>query len=291
MGLLQREGLVDGEADTLAGHHVHVAGQQVGLQRRGVLDVAEHDALEAGLGAGPVRVRLQHDLVAAVIGGDHVRAVVQPGVDRRAVVVGAVDVGAGRRILGDHRALDVLRQDLVPLVVVGAHAVEVQHGGLVVHDIDARGAAPRIAVGEAAIRVAAQLPGEGDVLRGDGLAIAPLQAGLELDGHGHALGAVRPVLDLGQAVIQRRQLGAEQAGVVPIRVEGGDLPDHEAHHVAAHHLWIDVRLQRGRELGDPDGQRVVARLGMRQAGGGEQYSEGGGAECHWGVRFGLGHES
>ena len=47
--LLQRQHLVDGQADAFAGHHVHITAQQVGLQRRGVFDVPQHDASEAGL--------------------------------------------------------------------------------------------------------------------------------------------------------------------------------------------------------------------------------------------------
>ena len=50
MLLLQRDHLVDGEADALAVHHVHVARQQVRLQCGGVVDQLDDDVLEAGLG-------------------------------------------------------------------------------------------------------------------------------------------------------------------------------------------------------------------------------------------------
>jgi hypothetical protein len=53
LAFLQRDDLVDGQADALAGDHVDVAGEQVGLQRGGVLDQLDDDALEAGLGPPP----------------------------------------------------------------------------------------------------------------------------------------------------------------------------------------------------------------------------------------------
>ena len=61
---------------------------------------------------------------------------------------------------------------------------------------------------------------------------------------------------------------------MPIRIERGDLPDDEAHRVAAHDFRIDVGLQRGGKLCDADGQRVVLRLGVGDAHGGKQEGEG-----------------
>ena len=245
-------------------HHVDVAAEQIGRERRGILDMAQHDALKARRRAGPMRVRRQHDLRAAVIGGDHVGAVVQPRIDRGAVVARGFDIRAGGRGLCRDRPLDMLRQDLVPLVVVRADLAEMQHRRVRIHHIHRDRTAPWIGVGKAARRVAPQLPGEGDVAGGDGGAVAPLQARLQLDRDRHALRAIRPVLDLGQAVLQRRQLRAQQAGVLPRRVEGRDRAQHEPHHVGAHDLRIDVGMQAGRELGDADGERVVRPLRLRR---------------------------
>src|SRR3546814_10312593 len=52
VALLEGDRLVDGEAE-LAGDHVDRAGQQVGLQRRGVLDGPDLDPLEGRAPALP----------------------------------------------------------------------------------------------------------------------------------------------------------------------------------------------------------------------------------------------
>ena len=93
--LLQRQHLVERQADAVAGHHVHVAGQQVGLQRGGVADGADDDAVEERPGAGQCGLRSSTSWLPASIAGDAVRAVVQPGIGRVAVVQAALHVGAG----------------------------------------------------------------------------------------------------------------------------------------------------------------------------------------------------
>ena len=45
------ERLIDGEPDSAFGHHVDIAGEEIGLERSGVLDELQDDALEGGLGA------------------------------------------------------------------------------------------------------------------------------------------------------------------------------------------------------------------------------------------------
>ena len=215
------------------------------MQRGGVFDVAQNDALETGPGAGPVRVRLQHDLGAAVVAGDLVWAVVQAGVERRTIVARGVDVVARVGCLGEDGGFDVFREDLVPLGEILPDPVEVQHGGPVVHDVDAGGAIPGIGIGKAAVGIAAELPGEGDVACGDGLPVGPGEARLEPDGDRHARLAVRPDLPPGQPIVQRRQVGAEQAGVFPLGVERRDRTDHERHRVGANDLRVDVGMQAG----------------------------------------------
>src|SRR3546814_6803606 len=59
VALLEGDRLVDGEAE-LAGDHVDRAGQQVGLQRRGVLDGPDLDPLEGRAPALPVLVADQN---------------------------------------------------------------------------------------------------------------------------------------------------------------------------------------------------------------------------------------
>ena len=65
--LFQRGCLVDGKADARR-RQVHVAGQEVGLQRRRVLHQPYVDAGQAGLRAGPVRVGLEQDVVVVLDG-------------------------------------------------------------------------------------------------------------------------------------------------------------------------------------------------------------------------------
>src|SRR3546814_3180643 len=59
MAFHEGERLVEREAE-LAGDHVDVAGQQVGLQRRGLLDGEDGDAVEVGPLAPPGLIALQH---------------------------------------------------------------------------------------------------------------------------------------------------------------------------------------------------------------------------------------
>ena len=139
---LQRLRLVEGQAD-LAGDHVDGAGKQVRLQRRGVFDGADDDALECRRRALPVGIADQHDVRAGRHLGDAVGAVVEAGVGRIGGVAGARRVGVG---LGEGGGLDVLGQQLevVDGVVVEVAAVEVQDEGALVLDVDLRKAAPEL---------------------------------------------------------------------------------------------------------------------------------------------------
>ncbi len=146
-----------------------------------------------------------------------------------------------------------------------------QDGGRVVDNVDLVGPRPGMVVGEAGLRIAAELPGEGDILRGHLDAVGPFQVRLQLDRHRHALRAVRPVLDLGEAVGDGRQLGADQAGILPTWIVSRDLADNEVERVGLDHLRIDIRMERRGELGDPDGQLVLGglRLTRQQQRGGQ----------------------
>jgi hypothetical protein len=67
----------------------------------------------------------------------------------------------------------MLGQDRAPLIVVIGRVIEMQHGGAVVDHVDGAGLPPGVWIGEARTRVAADLPGERDVLGGDRHAVAP----------------------------------------------------------------------------------------------------------------------
>ena len=113
----------------------------------------------------------------------------------------------------------------------------------------------------------ADLPGEGEVLRRHLLAVAPFEVGLELDGDRHALLAVGAILDLGEPVLDGRQLGADQAGILPARVVSRDLAHDEAERVGFDDLGIDIGMQRRGKLRDADGELILGGLrpGLQRA--------------------------
>ena len=65
-----------------AGDHVNFTGQQIGLERRGVLNRANNDSIERRTFAPPSRIAFEHDVRAGHRLGDPVGAEIQAGVGR-----------------------------------------------------------------------------------------------------------------------------------------------------------------------------------------------------------------
>ncbi len=162
----------------------------------------------------------------------------------------------------------MLGQDLVPFVVGRQHLVEGEHRRGRVDHVELDGPRPGLGVGEAGLGVAPDAPGEFQVLGRDRFAVGPFQIGLQLDRDLHALAAIGQVDDLGRAVLHAGKLGAAQAGVLPVLVEGGDVPDGEAQRIGFDHLGIDIGVERRGELRDADGQLILG--GLRRPGGHHQ---------------------
>ena len=149
---------------------------------------------------------------------------------------------------------------IVHRVVAELDLVVMQGEGLLVDRIDGVDLAVQLDIGEGRLRVAADLPCESHVIGGDRRAIAPGGAGLDFISDRDALIAFGRGLQHRHAVLQRRQLCAEHADQFPIRIERGDRPVGHAQHHGFRHRRLDAGMQRGGELGDADGQRLVLRL-------------------------------
>ena len=155
-----------------------------------------------------------------------------------------------------------------------------QHGRVVIDDVNLRDPIPWMIVAEPCRGIFAHPPGEIEVLRRHRHAIAPFEIGLELERHRHSA-AGRRVFELCQTVLHRRQFSAQQAGVLPILVERRDLAHREIDDVGLDDLGIDVRMHARRELGDTDDEIVFRGCGLAQ-GGQRKNAEGGdgGADLH-----------
>ncbi len=258
VALLEGERLIDRETE-LARDHVDAAGEQVGLERGGVLDHLDHDPPEVRSVAPPGRVGLEDDEGAARDLGDPVRPEVEPGVGGLGVEHGARPVG--RRVGLEHAALEMRRQqpEVVDAVVVEGHPVDVHHEGLGVERVD-RGDPPvELGIADAAVGMAADLIGEKHVVGGHRGAVAPGRVRPDRVGERDVIAAVVLLLDHGLAVLERRQLGAEHADQLPLGVVGGERPLGHAQDVALGRHGIDVGVEGRGELGDPDHQLVLGR--------------------------------
>ena len=210
LGFGKRQHLVQRDAEVAAGHGIDVAGQQIGIKRRGVLDQPHGDALEAGLVARPVFVGHQHDLLVGAKLADPVRAKPQARLLRMAVEGGFLTVV--ERALGraEDRPLDMLGQD-------GGGGGRIRHAGIVIlravqreagvqrvdrlHLVDQLGGGEQLG----------HLERESHVGSCHLHAVRPEQIGLERVGDLHAVGAVVALDDPGVAVFQAGHLGAEHA--------------------------------------------------------------------------------
>ena len=199
-----------------------------------------------------------------VVRCDDERPVPQPRVQRVAAVQGVVDVVAGCFSGVVDRLFQVLGQDLVPQRERGERASQVQHGGVVVHHIHAGGALPGVGVGEPSVRIPRHFPGEGDVGRGDGGAVPPGQPRFQLDRDGEAVAAIGAVLQVGEAILQGRDLGAELADDGAVGVERGDGALGEADDVVLDGLRTDEGVQVGGELSNPDNERILCVRAVRR---------------------------
>jgi hypothetical protein len=115
-----------------------------------------------------------------------------------------------------------------PVVVVEGHAIDRRREMQVVLDLELQQAIVELGRGDARERVLADLDGECVVLGGDGHAVAPFhRPELEIDLHAllAALFSITGKIDdAGMAVLDGRQLGADQADQLPARVVGGERP-------------------------------------------------------------------
>jgi hypothetical protein len=66
-----------------------------------------------------------------------------------------LDIVTGSLRVGINRTFDMLRQDLIPLVVRGHNSIEMQNSDLVVDDLDAVRPIPGVSIRKAASRIAA----------------------------------------------------------------------------------------------------------------------------------------
>ncbi len=265
VALLEGDRLIDRQAEGAIGH-VDVAGEQVGLERRRVLDRLDDDPREDGRLAPPGGVALEHDGAARHDPRDPVGAEGEPRIGRVGIEKGAVAVGGRVRL--EDLALEMCRQDpeVVDGVVVEVELLVVNDEGLVVDRIDLPDPPIELGVGDAALLVPADLPGEEHVLRRDRDAVAPGRLGLERIGERHADLAVGCRLTDGALVLQGRQLGAEHADEVPTLVVDRERPLRHAQHIGLGRHRIDVGVEVARELGDADDE-LVAR--GRSAGAGQ----------------------
>ncbi len=198
------------------------------------------------------RVRLERDVRARDHLDDPVGPEIEPGVRRVGVEGGAVAVLAGAGL--EDRPLDVRRQQVEAGrgVVVEGDAVDVRRETLVVDPVDREDPPVGLDAADAGERMAPDLPGEDHVVRGDRRAVAPGGLGMQFVGDRDARLAVGRRLAHRQAVLDGRQLGAEQADQRPVLVVGGDRPPRHGQHVALGQHGVDVGVERRGELRDAD---------------------------------------
>ncbi len=255
--LLEGQRLIQGQTQ-LAGDIVDAAREDVGLQRRGILDHPHDDALEVGLLAPPVRILVQHDMRAAHHLGDAVGAGIKAGIGRIGVVERLVLVLRG---VGEGRPFQMRGQDVEAghVVVVERDPVDMQDEGLFVDRVDLEDAAEAFGAADPRHGILADLPGEDHVLGGDGLAVAPARGGVERHAQRDTFLSLRQVFQLGAPVLEGRNLGAHQAGELPILVVGHHRPPRHAQDVGLGHHGVDHGVEGRRELRDADGELLVRR--------------------------------
>ena len=151
-----------------------LAGQQVGLERRGVLDRLDHDALEVRRLAPPGRVRLEHDVRAGRDLGDAIGTEVEAGVGRVGVEGGALAVGRGIGSKAGRSRCAGSEPEVVDRVVVEGQP----RSTCIVKVLSSitsicQDAPVELGVADAALRMPADLLGEQHVVGGDGRAVAP----------------------------------------------------------------------------------------------------------------------
>ena len=191
---------------------------------------------------------------------DPIGPVIEPGIGRLGVVARAHPILRG---VGEGRALDMRRQqrEVVDRGIVEGQLVDMQREGLVVLDVDAGDAAIEFGVADRARRVAADLIGEQHVFGRHRHAVTPLGLGADRISDVDALLAiglaVGKINGNGQAIVDRRQRDAQEADQLPIGVIDGERPQRHPQDIALRRHRIDVRIERGGELGHSDGQRFA----------------------------------
>ena len=150
VALLEGERLVEREAE-LARDHIEPAGEQIGLERGGVLDRPDHDAAEIRLRSRPAGVALEDDMRAGHDLGDAIGPVIEAGIGRVGVVA---RVEAVLRRIGESGLLEMRRQDRNRggVRIVEGDAVEGKREGLRVLDLDLHDAAVGFGIGDADLR-------------------------------------------------------------------------------------------------------------------------------------------
>ena len=259
MVFFQRQRLVEGQAPG----GVDIAGEQVGLQGGGVFDHPCGDAAEIRLAAGPERVGGEARLIARGEAGHQIGAVPQARrgggavVERLAAVLQRVFRGAKAGFFQMRR--DRVRAQPVEII---ARRVEVDDvgGGVDLLDADQAGFG---------VELAFDIKAQGDVVAGEGDAVAPSEAGAQGEADGEAVIAFPRHAAIGE----RGDLGAEVADQGVVDVEPRDHPPGEAVHVAAHELVGDERVHIGGKFHHADAEAVAG--GLRRGGaGGEQQASG-----------------
>ena len=161
------------------------------------------------------------------------------------------------------------RQDreIVHRGIVEGELVDIHRECLVVPPLDPDDAAKELGIGDAGRRVLADGVAEEHVLGRHRHAVAPGRVGPQPVGQAHAVLAAGQLELLREPVLEARQLHAQHADEMPVRVIGGERPLHHRQHIALRRHRIDRGVERRWILGDAD-RKLVGRARGRRPGRG-----------------------
>ena len=148
-----------------------------------------------------------------------------------------------------------------------------QGEGAIVPGVDGQDAAVQFPAGKAALGMAAHLPGEQDIARRDRLAVAP--GGVRSDGIGDGDPCFPPRKGLAfrDAVLDGRQVHAEQTGQRPVFIVGGKGTVGHSKDKGLGQHGVDGRVKGAGKLSDPNDQSVVFRRRRRERRQRRRYGE------------------
>jgi len=212
----------------------------------------------------PVRVNAIGDRIARLEVVHHVRA----GADRLQVP------GEGLGVRPAPILEDVLRQDRVGerQIPGRVRGLKSHPGGVVVRGFDVFDRAVGTEGCRAGLFGGNILPGEDDIPGGEGLAVAPLHALLQLPGDAHSIGGETPVL-------ARRDLGGKPRHEAIVLVEVRQRLQDEAGGVGVLPAGREVRIHRGRSLPVEDFQRPRRPASARPRTDAARRAKGRGRRC------------